>query len=220
MPIEHIVVQGETTIGLAEKHGHFAGTLWNDPANAALKAKRADMNTLQPGDKLVIPDLRPKAVSKAVEQKHRFRRKGVPAIFRLQVFDGEKPRANQEFRLSVDGRSLTGTTDDKGVLEVSLPAQAKSGQLVIGPDKFTVLLGFGRLDPIEEATGLQKRLLNLGFLRPSEVTGHWDEATTAALRKFQGRMGLEETGVMNDATRAKLRDLYEQTGEFPPEPSR
>src|SRR5712664_3982412 len=163
MPINHRVEQGESLISLSEEYGFFANTIWNDPDNAELKKKRKDMNILMPGDVVVIRDLRLKEVDKPTAKQHVFRRKGVPAFFQLQVYEVEKPRANQKYRLTVDGRVYEGRTDQDGVLGEYVPTNSQRGDLVIGPDNFRVLLSFGHLDPINEFAGVQKRLLNLGY---------------------------------------------------------
>ncbi|MGH9900503.1 MAG: hypothetical protein ACRD68_01550, partial [Pyrinomonadaceae bacterium] len=140
MPINHEVRQGESVISLSEEHGLFADTIWNDPENAGLKKKRKDMNVLLPGDVIHIRDKRLKEVDKPTGQKHVFRRKGIPALYRLQIFDIEEPRARQKYRLLVDGKLFEGETDARGVLEQYIPATSKEGELTIGPDNFRVLL--------------------------------------------------------------------------------
>lgn len=216
MPIEHTVVQGETTIGLAEKYGHFAETIWNDPANAELKRRREHMNVLFPGDRIVIPDLRPKSVGKSTERRHRFRRKGVPAQLRLQLFAGEAPRANQAFRCTVAGVTIAGVTDDSGVLEIFVPANARQGELVIGDDGFMLVLDLGGMAPIDTATGVQKRLANLGFL-DAAISGEWDATTADGLFAFQERMGLEPTGKWDAPTKAELLRMSDQASVLPEE---
>jgi N-acetylmuramoyl-L-alanine amidase len=89
MPINHTVSQGDSVISLSEVHGLFAVTIWNDQGNAGLRQKRTDMNVLMPGDVVVIPDKRPRLEKRPTGQTHRFRRKGIPAIFRFQFnYDG------------------------------------------------------------------------------------------------------------------------------------
>ncbi len=63
MPREHVIQEGESTISLSAEYGFLANTIWDDPANAALKTRRKDMNVLFPGDTLVIPDKRFKDVT-------------------------------------------------------------------------------------------------------------------------------------------------------------
>lgn len=215
MPIKHVIKQGESVIGLSELHGLFAETIWNDPANAELCAKRGNMNILMPGDVLVIPDKRPKEVSRPTNNVHKFQRKGIPAIFRLQVFDIEEPRANQKYTLEVDGQKYEGQTDSRGVLEQALPANSKKGVLVIGPDEFQLDIDFSYLDPINEIAGVQKRLNNMGYDcgKPDNVL---NDETRRQLRLFQKRFDLEETGEADAETLKKLEELHDNPKEFPP----
>ena len=214
MPIRHVIQQGDSVIQLSEEHGLFAETIWDDPANADLKAERKDMNILLPGDEVVIPDLRPKSERVETLQRHRFRRKGIPAIFRLQVFDHEEPRANQEYTFDIDGVTQQGTTDEHGIIAVYLPADAQKGKLLVGPDQFFLEIQFGHLDPINELIGIQKRLNNLGY-DCGEADGELDEQTIAALAAFQRRFDLEETGEPDDETIAKLEELHDLGNTFP-----
>jgi hypothetical protein len=210
MPIRHTIAQGDSVIRLSDQYGFDADTIWNDAANAALKEKRKDMNELVPADEVVIPDKRPKTVDAATGTVHRFRRNGIPAYFRLQIFDGEQLRANQSFTLTIENAVFSGTTDGTGVLELYVPATADEGTLVIGPDKLTVVIDFGHLDPITQISGIQKRLNNLGYF--ASESGELDDATRDALADFQYDFGLDETAEPDDATIAKLAEVHDKAG--------
>jgi hypothetical protein len=212
VPIRYTIEEGDTVIALSEEHGLYSETIWNDPANEELRGLRSDMNVLAPGDVVLIPDKRQKWLGAATGAAHQFRRLGIPAYYRLQLFDEVGPRANQSFTLKIGERTYEGTTDADGVLEQYVPASAKSGQLVIGPDELRVLLEFGNLDPISEIAGVQQRLNNLGFFC-GEADGEMDDDTVDAIFEFQDRYGLEATGDLDDATRAKLDELYEHPGD-------
>ena len=214
MPTHHTVRQGDTVISLSETHGLFAVTIWNDPDNAALRQKRSDMNVLMPGDVVVIPDKRLRFEKRPTGQTHRFRRKGIPAIFRFQIFDMHIPRANQPYTLTVDGVELKGTTDGSGILQEYIPAQAKSGSLVIGEDKFRLNFQFGYLDPVDELSGIQKRLNNLGYDCGTE-DGTLNESTTQALLAFQRASDLPRTGETDAATKEKLEEIHDVPYKYP-----
>jgi Putative peptidoglycan binding domain len=217
MPTEHEVEEGDSVISLSEEYGFFANTIWNDPDNAELKKKRKDMNILMPGDVVVIREKRLKEVEKPTAKQHVFRRKGIPALYRLQVFDVEKPRANQQYRLTVDGQLYEGRTDAHGVLQQYIPANSRDGELVIGPDEFRALLQFGYLDPINELSGVQKRLNNIGY-DCGEADGQLNPQTKSALRDFQRRFELPQTGEPDESTLAQLEELHDYPTEFPREP--
>ncbi len=208
------IAQGDSTIQQAELAGFDANTVWDDPANATLRKKRSDMNALMPGDHLVIPDKRIATVKVMSGASHRFKRRGIPAKFVLQVLEDDKPRANQAYRLAIDDKLFKGTTDAKGVLTEFIPAQAKRGMLYIGPANFKIALEFGQMDPIEELSGVQKRLHNLGF-DPGPADGEPKPQTTAAIKQFQLRCGLPDTGQLDETTRHKLDAAHGQIGALP-----
>jgi hypothetical protein len=216
MAHKHTVTQGESVVTVAEAAGFFAPTVWDDERNEALRHKRGDMHVLMPGDELTIPDKRSKEVEVATGRRHTFRRKGVPAVLKLRLFEGELPRDNQDFVLLVDGRRLSGVTDAQGVLQVYVPTQARKGVLTIGPDQRVFAIDFGYVDPLDELTGLQKRLRNLGFECPED--GQLGADTRAALRRFQRRFELPETGEPDEATRTKLREQFDTLDDFPGRP--
>lgn len=141
-----------------------------------------------------------------------FRCKGTAAEVRLQFFDGEEPRANQVWVLTVDGVRLCGTTDAQGILTAKLPAGATGAALVIGPDDAKYDLEIGALTPLEQPAGVARRLANLGFA-PDSAGG--EAALGEALRAFQRYAGLKETGTADDATKAKLRTLHDEVGALP-----
>jgi putative peptidoglycan binding protein len=214
MPIRHVAQQGDSVISLSETHGFFADTIWNDPGNANLRERRADMNVLMPGDTVVIPDKRPRVEKRATGARHSFRRKGVPAFFRLQVYDMHIPRANQPYELTVDGVTRKGTTNGEGILEEYVPPLAKSGELIIGEDRFRIQLQFGHLDPSDEITGVQKRLNNLGY-DCGEAGGELDELTKTALWRFQREHGLPETGEPDAETLQLLDTIHSKPFSYP-----
>jgi len=215
MPIRHEIKQGESVISLSEKHGLFVETIWNHPDNTKLKEKRRDMNILMPGDILVIPDKRLKEVRRATNNVHKFIRKGVPALFRLQLFDIEEPRANQEYSLEIDGKTYSGKTDSRGVLEKNIPTDSKKGVLVIGPKEYRLEINFGYLDPINEIAGVKKRLNNMGY-DCGEPNNKLDEKLSIELKRFQKRFDLEPTGEADSPTLEKLEELHDNPKEFPP----
>lgn len=230
MVTEHTVKQGECLSSIAHRYGHFWETLWDDPGNAELRELRKDPNVLRAGDQVVIPPLRAKSEEGAAESRHRFRRKGVPAMLRLRVMmeevdDSEadeeaasggspstspppaEPRAHQEFVLDVDGTLIRGTTDADGQLEVPIPPDARHGRLTIGPDNTVIDLTLGGLDPIDEITGVQGRLNNLGF-HCGSPDGVLHAATRAALKHFQEQHGLDPTGEPDAQTRDKIEQVH------------
>ena len=200
---QHTVKPGECLTSIAAHYGFSEDMVWDLPENAALKETRKDRNTLVPGDVVTIPDRREKVVSCETAKTHKFKLSAPSAIFRLQLFEDEKALASQAFELKIDQKTYNGTTDDQGLLEVTIPSTAREGTLTIGEKIFD--LHFGHLQPVSEKRGVEARLRNLGF------AGDYDDA----LRAFQKRFGLEVTGEADQATIDKLTELHDTVCEFP-----
>jgi hypothetical protein len=203
---QHKVTGGECIASIAAHYGFSVDMVWNLSENASLKEKRKDPNTLVPGDIVVIPDRREKNVSCETAKTHKFKLSAESTILRLQLFEDEKALASQDFELKISGKSYTGTTDAQGSLEVTIPANATAGALTVGPEKKEFQLRFGYLQPVTERKGVEDRLKNLGFVDPD---------FKRALREFQKRFGLEETGEADQATTDKLTELHDNVCEFP-----
>lgn len=168
MPKKHTVKPGDCISSIAFMYGLFADTIWNHQNNAELKQKRKDPNVLLPDDVVFIPDLRQGEHQADTGQRHRFKRKGVPAMFSLRLLDGEnKPRANVAYRLEIDDSSTEGKTDANGVLEMHIPPNTRTGKLIIDETFEEYELSFGELSPISEEIGVRQRLKNLKYLKPN-----------------------------------------------------
>ena len=204
MPKEYKVKQGDCISSIAYKYGFFPDTIWNDSANAELKDKRKDPNVLYPGDVVVVPDKQLKEESGATEQKHRFRKKGVPAMLKVRLTVNDEPRANVPYKLMIDGNWTEGTTDGDGFVEESLPPGAKKGMLVVGDADSQNVFEFnlGTVDPLDTEEGVKSRLRDLGYNVDDDFPGE--------LRAFQTKEGLEPTGEVDEVTRSKLKDRFGQ----------
>ena len=213
MPLRYRVEQGDSVVKLAKEHGLSPDTIWNHPDNADLKERRKDMNILAAGDEVVIPDREPRRASAAAGKTHVFKRRGVPMIFRLQLLEYNQPRKDRPYVLEVDGVSYEGTTDDQGRIERYLPNDARRGRLRVGDGEVDVEILFGHMDPISEVSGVQRRLINLGF-DCGEPGGELTPRTLAALRAFQALVGLEPNGELSDETRDTLASCHDQPGKL------
>jgi len=206
---DYTVQQGDCISSIAQQHGFSWQTIWNHANNAGLRAKRQSPNVLLPGDVLFIPDKEEKIHPGPTEKRHTFKKKGVPAKLRLKIEFNDEPRANQPYFLQIDGRHYSGNTDAQGRLAHSIPLDARKGKLKVGipPDQDEYDLDLGHMDPVDEVSGVQARLNNLGFdCGPAD--GKMGPDTEAALRSFQEKHKLQVTGKADAATRAKLVDIH------------
>ena len=205
MGANHKVQEGECISSIAFDYGFFPETIWNDSNNAELKEKRKSPNVLLPGDIVYVPDKREKEEDIDAEQRHQFRRKGVPEIFKLQLLDeNDKPRSGVQYKLVVDGKELTGTTDGSGRLQQRISPNAQKAELLIDPHE-RYELKLGRLEPVDSEKGVRVRLVNIGFL--SEVNAPRADYKSA-LEQFQKTYSLTMTGEPDEATRNKLLEEH------------
>jgi len=203
---QYTIKEGECLSSIAQRHGLFWQKIWDHPNNTELKRRR-DPNILYPGDVVFIPEKEKKQENGSTEQRHRFRKKGVPAKVRLRLKRNDQPRANESYVLEVDGNFFTGTTDADGKLEQSIPPNAKKGKLFIGKKREEYILNLGYMDPLNELIGIQKRLNNLGF-HCGPTNGVLTPQTTDALKAFQKKHNLTESGEADEATKNKLIEIY------------
>jgi hypothetical protein len=217
MPKDLTIEEGNSLSKLGEEHGFACDTLWNHEQNAALREARTHPNVLLPGDVGHIPDRQPKSVPAVTGKRHCFRRRSIPARFRLQLFRGTKPMAGAEYALEADGVRYSGQTDAEGVIDVWISPGAANGVLTIGSGASAISrkLAFSHLHPVAVPTGLSQRLHNLGYL-PSDAASA--EEMTFALRAFQGDAELTSSGEADAATVAKLEEIHDHKGLFPQPP--
>jgi hypothetical protein len=211
---EHTVRKGDCITSIADEHGFFWRTVWDHEKNAQLRSLRSDPNTLVPGDVVQVPEKRARTEIRSTGAAHRFRLKGIPAMFRLQLFQGKEPRAGERFTLTVDGLKHEGVTSAAGLIEVPIPADARKATLVVGSEEEGLQFMLGRLPPITEIAGVQARLNNLGF-DCGGLSGELDEPTRDALRAFQERIGLLAEGEPDAETRTELVKWHDEVNRLP-----
>lgn len=209
MGINYTVKQGDCISSIAFEHGFFPETIWNNENNAELKRKRKDLNVLMPGDVVFIPDKRLKVVTEPTDQVYKFRYKAASAKLNLKLLRDDEPLSNQPFVLEIEGNLIEGVTDNEGKIRVPVVPNAGTGTLKVGtaPNEIEYVLDLGWLDPIDQISGVKKRLHNLGY----EV-GVMDQRVSAELREaimeFEFDQNLEQIGQVTDRLRARLKEVY------------
>jgi hypothetical protein len=206
--VKYAIKPGECISSVAFAHGLFPDTIWNDPENREIREKRKSPNILHPGDIVAIPEKKIKEESAATAQTHRFQRKGVPEKFKMQFLDEKNnPLANQKYIIEIDGILSKGSTDGDGKIEQSIPPNARGGKIVIGELRDEYLLNFGHIDPIEEISGVQGRLNNLGY-DCGLIDGVLGKQTKEALLAYQNDHGLNKSGDIDEETRRHLKEKH------------
>lgn len=235
MPTKHTVQEGECVSSIAYDYGLFPNTVWEYEENSKLRELRKNPNVLLPGDILVIPDKKEKQVEAETGERHRFRRKGVPEKLELHLLDYGAPRASLRYRVDIDGKVITGTTDEEGRLEHWISPGAMRGKMIFKgeteeeQEEYELLLG--ALPPIDTDLGVEIRLKNLGFMDEEEESsgpeddelvqeaiglglleeGEEDDREIAlreAISSFQLYCGLPVTGEADEDTRQKLVEIH------------
>src|SRR5690349_10972929 len=173
--------QGDTLIGLAASNGlKDADVILNASENSSLKESRKDPGILKPGDSVFIPSRELLQHPSAVDAKHTFKVTRPKAWIRLALKDAAgKALANLKYQLTIEGKQTNTTLPADGVIEQAVPADARSGRLTVWLDANTTEiwdLYLGYMDPLDEITGIQARLNNLGF-DCGEPTGTLNDAT-------------------------------------------
>lgn len=210
----HVVKQGEYLQKLAFVHGFDADLVWNDERNTDLRKLRPDPGVLLPGDVLLIPKKRQEGqpIHKGTENSYTV---VVPRVKVELVFrDGDQPLAGASCEVHGLGAAAAEPkkTDGDGKLELDVPVTTREVSVVF-PEREGMTFHFyiGDMDPVNEASGVEKRLLNLGYL-PVYYAHDPDEKDAwvqKALRSFQADSGIDPTGELDEATQKALLDSHQ-----------
>ncbi len=202
------VKQGDclSSIAQARGFGHY-GAIYNHEKNAFFRKKRPNPSIIYPGDELFIPPLKTKVVERAAGQRHLFRLCMPSTLIRIVVRDrGGGTIPDSDYTLVVDGQELAGKTMD-GLVAQAIPAEAQEARLDIPSLRLRMHLRLGHLDPSDTVSGAQSRLNNLRY-HAGTVDGILGIRTRTAIRAFQRSEGLDDTGALDEATRATLEKRH------------
>ena len=207
MATYHVVAQGEHISSIAEQYG-FSDyhRIWNHPQNEGLRQIRPDPHVLFPGDRLYIPDLLRKKEAAETSRRNRFRLMAPRLTLRLLIKDfNEQPIINTACTLEVEGANYELTTDADGQIQQQISASARTGRLRILDLELPIQIG--HLDPVEEVSGQQARLNNLGY--DAGEVGEEDEAKLrSALEEFQCDQSFTVDGICDPQTQARLLEVH------------
>ncbi len=216
MSRKHTVKQGECLSSIASHYGFGDWrAIYGHADNAEFRKLRPNPNLIYPGDILVIPDPKQRKEQRPTGQTHQFVLKRLRTLLRVEVHDeDDKPLAGKRFTLVAGSSTIEGQTDGDGVLEASVDPTLQEVELSVfaegdetGP-RYVWEVKIGHLDPVEEVTGVQARLNNLGYYC-GECDGKLGPLTETALRAFQDDQGLDPTGEADEPTRGKLIEVHQ-----------
>lgn len=202
----YTVKQGDYLASITEEAGFLSWkTLWDDGANASIKAKR-NPNVLYPGDVVTVPIRQRKEESVATGEKTTFETIGDPLTVKLVVlsWDGT-PISTTDVQFKLDSTEAVKTAEDGSAKKNIKATGPKEGDLTV--QTYSMPLKLGHLDPAEEFSGQVWRLNNLGY-RAGEPANADDLAFRSAVEEFQCDNGIAVTGRCDTATQDKLRTVH------------
>jgi hypothetical protein len=199
----YVIEQGDYLDKLAVRFGFRASDVWEAPENAALRAKRAP-EQLHPGDVLYIPADPPRWLPLTPSTKNGYEAEvpRVPLRLMFETAEDGKPCASEACVVEGLGAPLESQTDGSGLLELSVPVTVRELTVRFVKRNVRHQVRVGSMDPIDEDSGVAKRLAHLMLLSPHSMDD--PEAVADALLRFQRREHLPQTGTLDGATKAAL----------------
>lgn len=208
----YVVKQGDYLEKIAHALSFDPGTVWDDPKNADLKKNR-DPNLLHPGDILYVPDRKQQWLPLKMGTDNLYVATVPRTSVRLAFKYIDKPRANEPYVIYGMGEPEEGTTDGDGLVEIKAPVHIREIQVSFPDSRVTYPVQIGDMDPIEETTGVRKRLQHLGYGAGAgtgeDLEDDLEAADKLAILAFQQDQGIEPTGALDDATRAALAKAHD-----------
>ena len=203
----HVVAQGEHAPGIAARQGFDDfREIWDHPHNSDLRARRPSSAVLAAGDQLHLPARTSASTTRATGAQHRFVSKEAPLKLRIRLQDFlGRPLRDTSFELVSRDTKEHLTTDSDGHFEAEIAKTDRDKRLLL--DDFTVPLQIGSLDPIQEESGRNARLANLGYLLDPTDSSE-DDDVHLAIEEFQADNDLALTGTFDSATQAKLLEVH------------
>lgn len=183
-----------------------ADDTWNDPKNADLTCNR-DPNILHPGDILFISGATTQELPVNNKATNRYVATVPMTTIQLRFKSDKGPVANEPYIIEGLGAKEEGTSDGSGMLAVKVPVHLREVRVTFPGRNITYLVRIGDMDPIDEPSGVRKRLQHLGYLS-SRTEVVFENAPAAQDRQgiaaFQQAHGIEPTGELDDRTKAAI----------------
>ena len=205
----HIVRQGDYLDRIAHALGFDAESVWSAPENAD-PARRREPSLLHPGDILFVPDSEPARLRLRGASSNRYLARVPLTTVRLAFRGPDGALANEPCVIEGLGAPRERRTDGEGWLVLDVPVTTRECRVSFPRLHTTYPVLIGHMDPMEEASGVRKRLQHLGYWR--EAPGSTADPETLdrlALITFQLHHGLPGTGEMDDATSRALSEEHD-----------
>ena len=194
-----VVKDGDHASKIAKKLGFRSfRSVWDDPSNATLRQVRPNPNVLLPGDSIFIRDKEDRDEPADTGKRHTFFTIAPSLKLRIVIKDRfDVPLGGEVGTLDIDGDERPVTTAGDGLIERAIPIDAEGGALnVVG---VALVVGIGRLHPVDHSSGWLARLNNLGY-HAGEVANPAPSDVRSAVEEFQCDFGLPVVGFAADGT--------------------
>lgn len=125
--------------------------------------------------------------------------------------DDKGPFAGEAYVVEGLGAKVEGKTDGAGKVELEAPVHVREARIIFPAKGVAFHVNIGDMDPIDEPSGVRRRLQNLGYLQPPSAALSEEDAAARdreAITSFQRANGLEPTGKIDDATKTKLDEAH------------
>jgi hypothetical protein len=200
----YVVRPGDYLLKISVNLGFDADAVWGLAENKPLRDLGRDPNILCPGDVLYVPGDPPPPLSLQTGSLNMFNAPNAPVKVQVRFTERGKPLVNEPYL--VEGADVPpGSLDGDGNFQADIVTSVE--QLIVRfPNRYEAYtVTVGQLDPITERSGVIQRLAHLGYL-PAGVapTTVDDDTLDVALRTIQRFAQIEETGIVDDATRQEL----------------
>jgi murein L,D-transpeptidase YcbB/YkuD len=207
----YVIRHGESLATLSRRYGFDPDVVWKDEKNKSLREQRSDPLVLAAGDIVYLPEIKTHApIPLQIGQNNVFTSPDRPPLYASLSFVDQEgtPLAGESFVIDENTDSPTqGTTKADGSIDLEVPYGRPSITIHFPGRALAVIAGVACLDPVTEPSGLDQRLVALGILSDVSAVADADAAAVvadeyrvAAIRAFQARSGLEETGEIDDDT--------------------
>lgn len=219
----YVIRKGDYLTKLGHEMGFDPSYVWQHPKNQELTEKRRSWDMLKPGDLVWVPDAARRKMPVEAEATNAYvaRVPKVPLVVTIKV--GGKVLAKEPYILRGMGKlpdgtgarkdELRGETDEEGRIALSPTVHVREVEVDLPRKKKQLRLFVAGMAPDNELSGVRMRLKNLGYLGAKHLGAEGYEALDpaqleAAVRDFQADQGLEQTGVVDEALRAKLVEVH------------
>jgi hypothetical protein len=207
----YTVKQGDCIASIAFQFRMPPTTIWNHSKNSDLKNTRPDPYVLFPGDVVFVPEKEPRIEERPTDARHLFTVNYMPEVLSLRFLRDNEPSAGVPYTLVIDGRlAPAGTLNSEGACKIVISPGSKHGTITLGDpnDDEVYQLLLGHLDPVEEFSGVQWRLSNLGYFLPTDDAGEESPEFQDAIRAFQEDQELPTENGLDEITRQKLMEVH------------